>query len=146
MEHQDKVVARRRMILASYPLDLRRVVRLACECAGLVAWFSGLDMLDLLRAAEHADRSEWEAAGEVAREVRDALLWNSDRSEWEAAGEAAGEVIRIARHAARGTSKKAVWDAGCVARDVASGASAEPGDYVADMIEARAIELLTGES
>jgi hypothetical protein len=155
----DKFAGRRRRIVASYPFDLRRVVRLACESAALAAWCTGLYLPELIVAAEAADRGDFAAAsaaaaaagdargaGDAARAARDAS-WAADAT----ARAAAGAVWAAARGAAWAAGDATAWAASDVV-DAAWAAAGDAGDAAWsaardaawETLEARAVALLTG--
>jgi len=129
MEHRDKLVARRRTILASYPIDLRRVVRLACECAALGAWCAGLYLPELIEASEQADRGDW---GAVSVSAGGAIKAAVSASALAAARDAKAAANSADRAGARASARAALW---------ASAAAANKPPVV----EARAVALMTEE-
>jgi len=157
LEHQDKLVARRRMILASYPLDLRRIMRLACECAGLAAWCAGLYLPGLVKAAEHADRGGWYAArvaADTAWVAADTAWASADATSATCASAyaaaSAWAVMSVVRAVDRAASAEAAWvatDAAKAATD-AAWAAITPGarGVVEETTEARVVALMTKES
>jgi len=135
------MVCRRRTILTSFPIDLRRSVRLACECAALACGLAGCDAaVDLLIvAARDADRGDFEAAVASA----DAAVasahgdWAADRAAHSAADATAwaagywGDAARGVTYGI-GTASRAAYAAALGPGGVAAGAACE----------ARAKELL----
>lgn len=113
-EQNDKLVCRTRVRVAEYQVDLRKLVRFACECAALAMFAAGIHAPELIIAAEHADQGNFAAAAEAAWAAR-------------AAARAAG----------------AAADAAYAARAAAAAASAT-GAAAREQCEARCIELLIG--
>lgn len=113
----DKLVASRRRIDRTIEVPMRAVVRLAIESACLAAWCAGLYLPQLLDALAAADREDWVAARVAANDTAWAV-WATG-----AAMSAAGAAAMAAGAAAKAATGAATWDT----------------------LEARAVELLTGE-
>ena len=133
----DKLVARRRRIDASYRLDQRSLVRLSLESACLAWWLAGLgDAPDLDRALSCADDVDFDgaaiAACEAAWFVRTIVATGTTGAAWAAiaAREAVDATLRVAEAKA---SNFRIPGFAKIAREAAMNA-----------LEARAIELLTG--
>jgi hypothetical protein len=146
--HDDKFVCWSRTIRESHPLNLRAVVRLAIECAGLAAFCAGLDLPDLIAAAEFADRGDFDAAAvaRAARAAADAAYAAVARAAADAAAARAYAARAAAAYAAAADAAAAADDAYAArvaaAYAVAAAArAARAADACAECTETRARAL-----